>query len=132
MTYSTTKVDWNTDVEKHYVRRRAWLPAATAQVEASRNSGRDPNYLTFCAAEAIDVFLFLKEGVLTRDPTTDVVVNTYFCEKKDDQFSRIAQLLGAHEPGFLGDFADMILFEDDEETRNADLSDTANAVPSQN
>lgn len=123
MIYSTTKLDWNTDVEKHYVRRQAWLPAAMEQVEASRAAGRDPNYLTFCAAEAIDVFLFLREGVIQRDPLTDVVVDTYFCEKKDEQFNRISQLLGAHDQGFLGDFVDMILFEDDEETRNADLSD---------
>lgn len=129
MNSATTKIDWNKDVEKHYVRRQVWLPAALAQVEASRDSGREPKYLTFCAAEAIDVFMFLQEGVLTRDPHTGIVVNTYFCEKEFEEFNRISQLLGAHHQGFLGDFEDMILFEDDDETRCLALSDTSRRYP---
>ena len=118
MNNSTTRLDWDTDVAKHYVRRQAWLPAAVTQAESSRISGREPKYLTFCAAQAIDVFMLLKEGVLTRDPESGVVLNTYFCEKRPAEFNHISQSVGAHEQGFLGDFAEMILFEDDEETRH--------------
>ena len=63
------------------------------------------------------MFLFLKEGVLTRDPQTDSVLNTYFCEKQPEVFNEISQLIGPHDSGFMGDFQDMILFEDDDETR---------------
>ena len=120
---ATTELDWNSDVVKHYVRRNAWLPAARAQARAARITGREPKYLTFCAAQAIDVFLFLKEGVLKRDPKTDVVLNTYFCEKDETDFNEISRLIGAHERGFFGDFQDLILFEDDENTRGLDYDD---------
>ena len=120
---ATTKLDWDKDVVKHYVRRFGWLPAASAQFAASIDANRDPKYFTFCASNALDVFLLLNEGVLRRDPKTDVVSNTYFCEAKPDEFNRISQLIGAHEQGFLGDFHDMILFEDDDLTRGRDLSD---------
>ena len=95
------------------------------QTETCRSSGREPKYLTFCAAEAIDVFLLLKEGVLTRDPNTDIVLNTYFCEKDSEDFNEISQLIGAHEQGFLGDFQDMILFEDDEKTQGLRYNDVS-------
>ena len=120
---ATTKLDWDMDVVKHYVRRFGWLPAASDQFAASRDANRDPKYFTFCASNALDVFLFLNEGVLSRDPETDVVSNTYYCEAKPDEFNRISQLVGAHEQGFLGDFHDMILFEDDDSTRGRKLSD---------
>ena len=118
MSVATTKLDWDSDVVKHYVRRQAWLPAAVAQAHACKSSGREPRYFTFCASDAIDVFLFLREGVLTRDPNTDRILNTYFCEKDEEEFNAISQLIGAHEQGFLGDFQDMILYEDDAKTRN--------------
>lgn len=123
MNLATSMLEWDTDVVKHYVRRQAWLPAAIDQAESTRDSGREPKYLTFCAAEAIDIFLFLKEGVLTRDPNTDSVLNTYFCEKDPLVFSEISQKVGPHEQGFFGDFEDMILFEDDEDTRGLDFDD---------
>ena len=123
MNHASSRIDWDTDVIKHYVRRQAWLPAALAQIEASRRSGRQPKYLTFCAANAIDVFLFLKEGVISRDQRTDVVQDTYFCEKRDEEFNEISQLIGAHEQGFLGDFKEIVLYEDDDETRCLDYDD---------
>ena len=120
---ATTKLDWDTDVVKHYVRRFGWLPAASDQFAASKNANRDPRYFTFCASNALDVFLFLNEGVLKRDPETDVVSNTYFCEARPDEFNRISQLIGAHEQGFLGEFHDIILFEDDNRTLGKDIND---------
>ena len=88
-----------------------------------QNIGREPKYLTFCASQAIDVFMLLKEGVLTRDPKTDVVSNTYFCEEEADDFSEITRLIGAHEQGFLGDFKELILFQDDETTEGLHYDD---------
>ena len=87
-----------------------WLPAAQEQIQSTQAAGRSPKYLTFCAANAVDVFLFLQEGVLQRDPETDVVLGTYFCEKYPAEFNEITQLIGASEQGFLGNFEEMILF----------------------
>ena len=125
MSAENQKIDWDRDVVKHYIRRYAWLPAAQQQFEASLLAGRKPNYLTFCASNAVDVFLFLREGVLVRDPQTDVVLNTYFCEKEPSEFNEISKMIGAFEQGFLGNFEDMILFEDDDTTRGKDIRDTA-------
>ena len=123
MNRPTTKLNWDTDVVKHYIRRAAWLPALIAQSADSKSTGRKPKYLTFCAAQAIDVFLFLREGLLTRDTDTDSVLNTYFCEKDATGFNTISQLIGAHEQGFFGDFQDMILFEEDELTKGFTYAD---------
>ena len=101
MNGSSTRIDWDEDVVKHYVRQQAWLPAAREQMEASRQSGREPKYLTFCAANAIDVFLFLKEGLLKRDSETDIILNTYFCERRAEEFNEISNMIGAHDQGFL-------------------------------
>ena len=124
MNQATTKLNWDCDVVKHFVRRQAWLPAALAQAKATRRAGREPSYLTFCAANAIDVFLFLKEGLLSRNQETDVVLNTFFCERDEMDFNEISQQIGAHEQGFLGDFQDIVLFEDDDETSRVDDDDT--------
>ena len=123
MNSSSTRIDWDVDVVKHYVRRHAWLPAARSQRDATRGAGRQVTYLTFCAAQALDVFLFLKEGILTRDPETDVVSNAYFCEQKSDIFQEISELIGPHDQGFLGNFQEMILFADDEVTRGRRYDD---------
>ena len=85
--------------------------------------------MTFCAANAIDVFLFLKEGLLSRDPHTDVILGTYFCEKDPREFNEISQRIGAHEQGFLGSFEDMILFEDDDRTRHLNYDDPSQRHP---
>ena len=118
-----TSLNWDTDVKKHYVRLHAWLPAALAQREATLRSGRPVTYLTFCAAQALDVFLFLNTGVLVRDAQTDIVSNTYFCEKSADVFQAISDLVGPHDQGFFGDFQEMVLFEDDEFTLNRHYED---------
>lgn len=131
MSIARTLLDWDRDVVKHYVRRNAWLPAALEQREATVASGRPITYLTFCAAQALDIFLFLKEGVLIRDPKTDVVTNTYYCERKSEVFREIADLVGPHDQGFLGDFQEMVLFEDDDFTRNLRYDDLRQRYNSQ-
>lgn len=117
-------LDWDTDEVKHFVRKDGWLPAATNQLQNCQAAGRPLKYLTFCAAQAIDVFMLLRSGVLQRDPETNCVLNTYFCEEKPEEFTRITELIGSHEQGFLGDFQEMILFEDDSETNGKSINDT--------
>ena len=129
MTAATTKLDWDNDVTKHFIRREVWLPAALAQANACRSLGREPKYLTFCAAEAIDVFLFLENGILARDPFSNCVTKAFFCEKDPQDFAEITRLIGSDEQGFLGDFADIVLFRDDDETQGRELSDLGARYP---
>ena len=129
MNIATTNLNWDNDVVKHFVRQRAWLPAALSQASTTRGMGREPKYLTFCAAQALDVFLLLKEGVLIRDESTNCVLNTYFCEKNAAVFGEITRLIGSAEQGFLGDFADMVLFKEDSETEGKSLDDVATQYP---
>ena len=121
---SPKSLDWDTDPVKHFVRINGWLPAAMTQFQNCQAVGRSLKYLTFCAAQAIDVFMFLRSGILQRDPETDCVLNTFFCEVIADEFTRITELIGSHEQGFLGDFQEMILFQDDDETTGKSISDT--------
>ena len=126
-----TKLHWDTDVVKHYVRKYGWLPAAKMQAQAALNSGRSPKYLSFCASEAVDIFLFLREGILKRNADTNVIERTYFCEDDPTDFGIISQLIGAHEQGFYGNFQEMILFEDDDTTQGLALNDIANRYSSE-
>ena len=120
-----SNINFETDTLKHYVRRCGWLTAAKDQKHAiSRRSKRIPlRYFTFCAAEAIDVFMLEREGILERSEETGRLEGVYFCEKDLDKFGIIANLIGSPEQGFRGPFEKIVLFEDDEETERKTLED---------
>lgn len=109
--------DYDTDVVKHYVRRKGWLqPFISISKKAERdfkNNKRDQRfkYLTFCAKNAVDVFMLEKEGVLYRDPNSKRLVNVFFCEERDEDFVTIRNLIGSENQGFYGNFGKLI-FED--------------------
>jgi len=116
-------IDFSTDILKHYVRTYGWLPACHQQKCAIRGrSKRIPlRYFTFCAAEAIDVSMLERAGILLRNEETGRLEGVFFCETDEGAFGRIADLIGSPEQGFLGDFAKIVLFEDDEETQGREL-----------
>ena len=118
-------ISFETDLLKHYVRRYGWLAATRKQKNAIRKrSKRIPlRYFTFCAADAIDVFMLEKEGILTRGQESGRLEGVYFCEKDDDEFGDIANLIGSPEQGFLGEFEKIVLFEDDQVTIGKTLED---------
>ena len=118
-------INFETDTLKHYVRRNGWLTAAKRQKYAvRRRSKRIPlRYFTFCAAEAIDVFMLEREEILKRSEETERLESVYFCEQNDENFARIATLIGSPEQGFQGTFQDIVLFEDNEETIGKTLED---------
>ncbi len=118
-------INFETDTLKHYVRRNGWLKAAKQQKRAvRRRSNRIPlRYFTFCAAEAIDVFMLEREEILKRSEETERLEGVYFCEENDENFARIATLIGSPEQGFQGTFQDIVLFEDNEETMGKTLED---------
>ena len=126
-----SQIDFATDTLKHYVRRCGWLTAAKEQKHAiSKRSKRIPlRYFTFCAAEAIDVFMLEREGILNRSEETGRLEGVYFCEKDLDKFGIIANLIGSPEQGFRGPFDEIVLFEDDEETEGKTLEDDQPYTP---
>lgn len=115
-------IDYGSDILKHFVRKNGWLPACKSQLYAVRNRKNIPlRYFTFCAAEAIDVFMLEHEGMLQRSDKTGRLEGVYFCEKNPDDFGKIASLIGSPEQGFLGDFEKIVLFKDDEDTVGQEL-----------
>lgn len=122
-------IDWDSDVPKHFVRTRGWLPSCAHQhrlVKNQRRRGRKApfKYFTFCGSKAIDVFMLEREGVLERSPETGRLQGVYFCEKVADDFHEIEVLLGADAVGFPGNFEDICLFENDSDTEGRRLTDS--------
>ena len=118
-------INYETDSLKHYVRKHGWLTAAKQQKHVIRSrSKRIPlRYFTFCAAEAIDVFMLAREGILKRSEETGRLEGVYFCEEDLRKFGIIADLIGSPENGFQGEFEKIVLFKDDEETTDKTLED---------
>ncbi len=117
-----TSVNYATDILKHYVRKHGWLPACRKQRSVVRPSKTKPlRYFTFCAAEAIDVFMLEYFGILKRSDSTGRLESVFFCEKDEEAFGKIASLIGSPAQGFQGEFEKIVLFEDDNETRNREL-----------
>ena len=118
-------INFETDPLKHYVRKYGWLAAAKNQKhEIGRRSKKIPlRYFTFCASGAIDVFMLEREGILKRSEKTGRLEGVFFCEKDEENFGRIADLIGKPENGFRGTFEKIVLFEDDEDTEGKELKD---------
>lgn len=125
--------DYDTDSVKHLIRRKSWLtPIEKIQRKAERDFSKDRRnerfkYFTFCAKNALDVFMLEKEGLLYRDPETKRLVNVFFCEEKDEDFVIIEKLIGSSETvqGFYGNFTDLISKDfDDVESINIEEGDS--------
>jgi hypothetical protein len=122
-------IDYSTDVPKHFVRTRAWLPACREQARArtGRSKKAPLKYFTFCAADAIDVFMLERDGILSRSEQSGRLEGVYFCEKDPQAFGIIAGLIGSPEQGFDGEFEKIVLFQDDNDTEGRSLLDEAEA-----
>lgn len=118
-------IDYRTDIPKHFIRTNGWLPACKKQKQAiRRRSKKIPlRYFTFCAAEAIDIFMLEREQILQRSEQTGRLESVYFCEKDQQAFGKIADLIGSPEQGFEGDFVRIVLFEEDDDTLGRSLED---------
>lgn len=117
-----TNINYADDILKHYVRKYGWLPACHDQRSAVRPSKTKPlRYFTFCAAEAIDVFMLEWAGILKRNDSTGRLESVYFCERDEEAFGKIASLIGSPAQGFQGEFEKIVLFEEDDETRDREL-----------
>ena len=65
--------------------------------------------------------MLVNEGILKKSEETGRLESVYFCEKNDEQFGIIADLIGSPEHGFQGPFEKIVLFEDDDETEGKTL-----------
>jgi|GEM_PF-3588287 hypothetical protein len=101
---------WWPCLKKHRKRLEAWLPHA--QRLKSGIDGRDFRYFTFCAREMIDIYLLVKEKVLTYDEVNRRVVGVTFCECDEGIFPEMKELVGPEESGFLAFLEEIVLFED--------------------
>ena len=126
-----SQIDFETDLLKHYVRKFGWLKASKQQKQqiGARLKEIPLRYFTFCAADAIDVFMLLREGILTKSDETGRLEGVYFCEKDLGSFGEIASLIRTPEQGFQGDFHKIVLFKDDEETRDKRFEDDEPYTP---
>ncbi len=129
------RVDYETDVVKHFVRHQGWLVAVKerkkhvkAAIDA-RKRKQGLSYFTFCASSAIDVFMLERANILRRDPKTQRLKGVYFCEAETPEFLKIASLIGSSDSGFMEKFEDFVLFEDDRDTRGITEYDPTLAVP---
>lgn len=98
-----------THPEKHYVRKKGWVPAAYARLAKVQREGRAEylKYFTLCAKEAIDVCLFgVEENLIELDARG--YPGVVFCECYADQYELITARLGRTR-GFLAYFEDLVL-----------------------
>jgi hypothetical protein len=65
-----------------------------------------------------------REGILLRDESTGRLDHVYFCDNDESEFEKIVNLIKSEQAGFKGDFRKIVLFEDDDDTRNKDEIDT--------
>lgn len=75
---------------KHFARHHGWLPASVEYARAVKIE--KIKYFTLCAREAIDVFMFEKEGLLARD-SEGQLHNVVICENDKSAVPEIKKLV---------------------------------------
>ena len=124
-------INYEKDLLKHFVRNDGWLKAVEQQKKAIENRLEEIplRYFTLCAAQAIDVFMLERKGILNRSEETGRLEGVYFCERNDESFGKIASLIGSPENGFHGTFEDIVLFKDDQNTIGKSWADELEDEP---
>lgn len=112
-TVHSGRINYETDVVKHYVRLNGWLPSCRRR--KTKVKRRPFRYFTFCAASAVDVFMLERDGILKRTQE-GLLEATYFCEQDAEQFEEIVNLIGTRGQGLLGKFEEIVLFKETSET----------------
>lgn len=108
-----SRIDYDTDLPKHYVRMKGWLPATRERARRARSAPL--RYFTFCAAQAVDIFMLESEGILRRDQAGRLA-EIYFCESDAPSFEAITDSVQSREPGFRGKFEEIVLFHETDKT----------------
>ena len=112
-------INYRKDLKKHFVREFGWLKAARRA--AAQGSSESLKYLTFCAVDAVDIHMLEMNNLISRDRESGNFLDVYFCERDKDTFADIQRLVRIQ--GFLGEFEEVVLFEDDDSTQAKGLLD---------
>ena len=107
---------------KHWVRKDGWLPSGKAF--AVKYKKKHLKYLTLCAENAIDIFLFEKEGLLHRNKNKELE-DVFICEKDGSIAQKIYALVRPplKEAIFVGKLENILNFVEDHHTRDIDPDD---------
>lgn len=104
---------------KHWARTSGWLPVSIEFKE--RVEKEKIKYLTLCDVQAIDIFMLEQAAVLTRNDNrflTDIII----CEADNEKIPEIFEVTKPplREAIVQGKLEKLLLFEDDDETRDVD------------
>ncbi len=64
----------------------------------------------------IDVFMLVKEGLLSIDSDNSSINHVQFCECDQEQFVEIREMIAREDAGFFGELESVVLFKDDDFT----------------
>ncbi len=109
-------IDYDTHYAKHCARYYGWLPATKTYQE---QIGSDTlKYFTLCARQAIDVFMFEREGLLNRD-ANGKLGNVVICEQEREHASEIFNLVRPplEEAILVGPLEQILTFRDTPATK---------------
>ncbi len=114
--------NWDTYHCKHCARLYGWLPASKEYLKLAKKT--TIKYFTLCATQAIDVFMFEMEELLSRDKKTGTLPNVIICEGDPRKVSEIFKVVRPpiKEAIIIGKLQDVLTFEDDEYTRTTPYS----------
>jgi hypothetical protein len=102
---------------KHYIRKRAWLPACKQRFRNLQDSFRKQKderrlrYFTFCAVGALDVVMLDMEHVIHRSRSTKRFDTVVFFDVNQEFVSQ-TQMTIPGAIGFASDFVDVVLAND--------------------
>lgn len=109
-------INWDKYIPKHCARYYGWLPSSIEFKKQIRK--KSIKYLTLCGEKAIDVFMFEREGVLSRD-NNKRLPNVFICERNEDIASSIFALVRPpiKEALIIGPLERILTFKDNQYTR---------------
>jgi hypothetical protein len=65
----------------------------------------------------IDVFMLVDDNIVLMDPSNRAIDGVWFCERHDESYTEILDMLARTGSGFLGSLEEIALFRDDDYTK---------------
>ena len=116
-------INYEEDQLKHYVRVKGWLPLCkrrrTQLQTRPEKQKRRLRYFTFCAVNAVDVYMLEVARVIRRSGAAKFDTVFFFDRTREDVDNTQARIPGA--TGFVGDFVEVVLADDAPAGSVADL-----------
>jgi hypothetical protein len=103
------------DLKKHEKRLKHWLPHIK-QLADKLGDDRKLRYFTLCARPMIDIFMLVREGLLSIDDQSNAIESVQFCELDPEDFYEIRDLIAREDAGFQAALEKAVLFQDDDFT----------------